>query len=171
MNKLFWTSCSQQRTGSKSTGYISHCNRLSAISYQLFAKHPRCMIPFNVYIERYCLLIVCVDLNKRRTSRLRLKLVFELWCSGYLAPEYVVGGHLTMKADVYSFGVLILEIITGQSNSKSNWGGEFKLLLEWVCRFSLPPRLHYSLVYWQILWLTILYHDRKVVTNYHFTLH
>ncbi|XP_057463910.1 cold-responsive protein kinase 1-like [Actinidia eriantha] len=29
--------------------------------------------------------------------------------SGYLAPEYVLGGQLTMKADVYSFGVLISE--------------------------------------------------------------
>ncbi|XP_042500947.1 cysteine-rich receptor-like protein kinase 2 isoform X2 [Macadamia integrifolia] len=33
---------------------------------------------------------------------------------GYMAPEYVVHGHLTEKADVYSFGVLILEIVTGQ---------------------------------------------------------
>lgn len=33
---------------------------------------------------------------------------------GYMAPEYVVHGHLTEKADVYSFGVLLLEIVTGQ---------------------------------------------------------
>ncbi|XP_006841023.2 cysteine-rich receptor-like protein kinase 2 [Amborella trichopoda] len=33
---------------------------------------------------------------------------------GYLAPEYIVHGQLTEKADVYSFGVLILEIITGE---------------------------------------------------------
>ncbi|KAF5944429.1 hypothetical protein HYC85_018506 [Camellia sinensis] len=30
--------------------------------------------------------------------------------TGYLAPEYVLGGQLTLKADVYSFGVLILEV-------------------------------------------------------------
>ncbi|KAF5955428.1 hypothetical protein HYC85_008284 [Camellia sinensis] len=29
--------------------------------------------------------------------------------TGYLAPEYALGGQLTIKADVYSFGVLILE--------------------------------------------------------------
>ncbi|XP_043704439.1 cysteine-rich receptor-like protein kinase 2 [Telopea speciosissima] len=34
---------------------------------------------------------------------------------GYMAPEYVVHGHLTEKADVYSFGVLTLEVVTGQS--------------------------------------------------------
>lgn len=31
-----------------------------------------------------------------------------------MAPEYVVHGQLTKKADVYSFGVLILEIISGR---------------------------------------------------------
>ncbi|KAJ3679487.1 hypothetical protein LUZ60_017498 [Juncus effusus] len=33
---------------------------------------------------------------------------------GYMAPEYIVHGHLTEKADVYSFGILSLEIITGK---------------------------------------------------------
>ncbi|KAJ4720813.1 Protein kinase superfamily protein [Melia azedarach] len=35
---------------------------------------------------------------------------------GYLAPEYAVTGHLTRKADVYSFGVLLLEIICGRTS-------------------------------------------------------
>ncbi|MFQ6643513.1 hypothetical protein Gotur_017351 [Gossypium turneri] len=52
--------------------------------------------------------------------------------TGYLAPEYALGGQLTMKADVYSFGVLVLEIISGRSSSKTNWGGTMKLLLEWA---------------------------------------
>ncbi|KAL9263770.1 Cold-responsive protein kinase 1-like protein [Drosera capensis] len=52
--------------------------------------------------------------------------------NGYLAPEYAFGGHLTMKADVYSFGILVLEIISGRSSSKSEWGGSQKLLLEWA---------------------------------------
>ncbi|CAI9758579.1 unnamed protein product [Fraxinus pennsylvanica] len=36
---------------------------------------------------------------------------------GYMAPEYLVKGQLTEKADVYSFGVLVLEITC---NRKSN---------------------------------------------------
>lgn len=40
-------------------------------------------------------------------------------CSGYLAPEYVVHGQLTKKADVYSFGVLVLEIISGRRVSET----------------------------------------------------
>ncbi|KAL9994241.1 putative protein kinase RLK-Pelle-DLSV family [Helianthus debilis subsp. tardiflorus] len=35
---------------------------------------------------------------------------------GYMAPEYVMHGHFSIKLDVFSFGVLVLEIITGQSN-------------------------------------------------------
>lgn len=52
--------------------------------------------------------------------------------TGYLAPEYVLGGQLTLKADVYSFGVLILEVVSGRSSSKANWGGTEKFLLEYA---------------------------------------
>ncbi|KAL6011477.1 hypothetical protein ACLOJK_001925 [Asimina triloba] len=34
-----------------------------------------------------------------------------------MAPEYLVRGQLTEKADVYSFGVLVLEIVCGRKNS------------------------------------------------------
>ncbi|KAM3714400.1 hypothetical protein ACJW30_01G331400 [Castanea mollissima] len=36
---------------------------------------------------------------------------------GYMAPEYVIRGKLTEKVDVYSFGVLILEVVCGKRNS------------------------------------------------------
>ncbi|XP_038895730.1 putative receptor-like protein kinase At4g00960 [Benincasa hispida] len=32
---------------------------------------------------------------------------------GYMAPEYVHKGHFSIKSDVFSFGVLVLEIVTG----------------------------------------------------------
>ncbi|KAM0912900.1 hypothetical protein ACQ4PT_012507 [Festuca glaucescens] len=38
---------------------------------------------------------------------------------GYMAPEYIVHGQLTEKADIYSYGVLVLEIITGRKNHNS----------------------------------------------------
>lgn len=49
-----------------------------------------------------------------------------------------------MKADVYSFGVLILEIISGKSSARTNWGGTHKFLLEWVsfCFLLLYELLH-----------------------------
>ena len=38
-------------------------------------------------------------------------------CSGYMAPEYIMRGHFSIKSDVFSFGVLVLEIISGKKNS------------------------------------------------------
>ncbi|PAN14282.1 hypothetical protein PAHAL_2G397200 [Panicum hallii] len=38
---------------------------------------------------------------------------------GYMAPEYAMRGHYSIKSDVFSFGVLILEIITGRRNGGS----------------------------------------------------
>ncbi|XP_028758203.1 probable LRR receptor-like serine/threonine-protein kinase At1g56130 [Neltuma alba] len=51
---------------------------------------------------------------------------------GYLAPEYAMRGHLTEKADVFSFGVLALEIVSGRPNANSNLEGEKIYLLEWA---------------------------------------
>ena len=33
---------------------------------------------------------------------------------GYAAPEYVDSGHLTAKSDVFSFGVVLLELVSGR---------------------------------------------------------
>ncbi|XP_076892501.1 cysteine-rich receptor-like protein kinase 2 [Bidens hawaiensis] len=38
---------------------------------------------------------------------------------GYMAPEYLAHGRLTEKTDVYSFGVLLLEMVTGVANNIS----------------------------------------------------
>ncbi|KAK6928366.1 Gnk2-homologous domain [Dillenia turbinata] len=37
---------------------------------------------------------------------------------GYMAPEYLAHGRLTEKVDVYGFGVLVLEIVSGLQNNK-----------------------------------------------------
>ncbi|TKY66275.1 LRR receptor serine/threonine-protein kinase [Spatholobus suberectus] len=55
---------------------------------------------------------------------------------GYLAPEYAWCGHLTEKADVFSFGIVALEIVSGRSNSDPNSildnEGKKTFLLEWA---------------------------------------
>ncbi|KAI8548178.1 hypothetical protein RHMOL_Rhmol07G0252500 [Rhododendron molle] len=35
---------------------------------------------------------------------------------GYMAPEYVLHGQFSVKSDVFSFGVLVLEILSGRKN-------------------------------------------------------
>lgn len=34
-----------------------------------------------------------------------------------MAPEYAMRGYLTEKADVYSFGIVAMEIVSGKSNA------------------------------------------------------
>jgi len=52
--------------------------------------------------------------------------------SGYMAPEYVMHGHLSVKADVFSFGVLVLELISSQRNSSFNLQVDAQNLIDWV---------------------------------------
>ncbi|KAL6642582.1 hypothetical protein ACP70R_020763 [Stipagrostis hirtigluma subsp. patula] len=44
---------------------------------------------------------------------------------GYMAPEYASEGLFSMKSDVFSFGVLVLEILSGKRNSGSHQCGDF----------------------------------------------
>ena len=37
--------------------------------------------------------------------------------SGYIAPEYAMEGIFSVKSDAFSFGVILLEIISGKRNS------------------------------------------------------
>ncbi|KAM7509892.1 hypothetical protein LguiB_008767 [Lonicera macranthoides] len=50
---------------------------------------------------------------------------------GYMAPEYLVRGQLTEKADIYSFGVLILEIVCGRKNNAVIEGSSSLLEMIW----------------------------------------
>ncbi|XP_023551881.1 probable serine/threonine-protein kinase PIX13 [Cucurbita pepo subsp. pepo] len=55
---------------------------------------------------------------------------------GYVAPEYVSTGHLYVKSDVYGFGVVLLEIMTGLRAHDPNRSYEQRNLVEWA-----KPRL------------------------------
>ncbi|KAJ6848863.1 putative receptor-like protein kinase [Iris pallida] len=63
-----------------------------------------------------------VDQTQKTTSRV-------VGTFGYMAPEYAMRGQFSVKADVFSFGVLVLEIVTGRkSNSFGDSGNEQDLL-------------------------------------------
>ncbi|CAM8961498.1 unnamed protein product [Rhodiola kirilowii] len=51
---------------------------------------------------------------------------------GYTAPEYVQTGRLTAKSDVWSFGVVLYELITGRRAVERNLPRGEQKLLEWV---------------------------------------
>lgn len=65
------------------------------------------------------------------TNKINLA-ILDWSSSGYLAPEYAMMGHLSEKADVFGFGVLALEIVSGRANSDPSLEGNRVYLLEWV---------------------------------------
>jgi len=38
---------------------------------------------------------------------------------GYMSPEYAYWGHVSTKSDMFSFGVIVLEMVTGQRNNSA----------------------------------------------------
>ncbi|KAH8971059.1 hypothetical protein BDL97_02G122700 [Sphagnum fallax] len=51
---------------------------------------------------------------------------------GYLSPEYATLGKLTEKVDVFSYGVLLLEIVSGRKNIDLSLETNKIYLLEWA---------------------------------------
>lgn len=59
---------------------------------------------------------------------------------GYAAPEYVHTGRLTAKSDVWSFGVVLYELITGRRVLERNLPRGEQKLLEWVRPYVSDPK-------------------------------
>ncbi|KAL5553305.1 hypothetical protein UlMin_040706 [Ulmus minor] len=53
---------------------------------------------------------------------------------GYLAPEYAETGKISTKVDVYSFGVILTELVTGRKSIDGNQAEESLHLVTWFRR-------------------------------------
>ncbi|KAI3444837.1 hypothetical protein Pfo_001502 [Paulownia fortunei] len=59
---------------------------------------------------------------------------------GYAAPDYIETGHLTSKSDVWSFGVVLYEILTGRRSLERDRPRSEQKLLEWVKQYPADSR-------------------------------
>ncbi|CAN6544808.1 unnamed protein product [Malus baccata var. baccata] len=59
---------------------------------------------------------------------------------GYAAPEYVATGHLYVKSDVYGFGVVLIEILTGLRALDTHRPSGKQNLVDWIKPFLSDKR-------------------------------
>lgn len=65
---------------------------------------------------------------------------------GYAAPEYLQTGRLTAKSDVWSFGVVLYELISGRRPLDRNLPRSEQKLLEWVKPYASDPKKFHSIL-------------------------
>lgn len=61
-----------------------------------------------------------------------------------MAPEYAMHGQFSVKSDVFSFGVLVLEILSGQKNTCFRNGESVEDLLSFVSNLANQPSINFE---------------------------
>ncbi|KAJ4848219.1 hypothetical protein Tsubulata_014390 [Turnera subulata] len=88
---------------------------------------------YEAKVSDFGLAKLALDANTHVTTRV-------MGTFGYMAPEYASSGKLTDKSDVYSYGVVILELITGRKPVDTSQPLGDESLVEWA-----RPLLSYAL--------------------------
>jgi serine/threonine protein kinase len=99
-------------------------------------------------------------------------IIFFLLNRGYTAPEYAIHGQLSEKVDTYSFGVVVLEILSGRKSNDTRLEPETQYLLEWVSIIVLKLPSYWCIRY-PILLSSLVFHAqfyKSVIYAYNFIL-
>ncbi|KAL0327066.1 UNVERIFIED_CONTAM: Proline-rich receptor-like protein kinase PERK9 [Sesamum angustifolium] len=80
---------------------------------------------FEARVSDFGLAKLAMDVNTHVTTRV-------IGTFGYMAPEYASSGKLTEKSDIFSYGVVLLELITGRKPVDSSQPQGEESLVEWA---------------------------------------
>ncbi|XP_050260655.1 L-type lectin-domain containing receptor kinase IX.1-like isoform X5 [Quercus robur] len=83
---------------------------------------------------------------------------------GYLAPECIMSGRASKETDVYSFGIVVLEIVCGRKPAEPNAKQDEIIMLEWLWELygardllkAADPRLGGDFDQTQMEWLMVV---------------